>query len=41
MLVFPCTTKNNEALIIQNRKIESWEPHVTIIIHVALFERTP
>ena len=41
MLVFTCTTKYNEALVIQNRKKEIWYPHVTIINHVSLYEKDP
>ena len=36
-----CTAKYNEAPAIKNRKRESCYPHVTIINHVALYEKTP
>ena len=39
--VFACTTKYNEAFVIHKRKKESWYPHVTIINHVTIYEKTP
>ena len=39
--MFACVTKYNEALVIENRKIENWYPHVNIIPHVALYEKSP
>ena len=40
-MFFACFTKFNEVFVIHTRKKERWYPHVTIIKHVAIYEKTP